>query len=85
MKEGLIFVWTEKEYIADIINHFESKDIKYVENLVFVKLNKDSNLIESDNAKDPFNLTNMFNYSQYEYFTKCHSTLLIFRKVFNYL
>ncbi len=38
MKEGLIFVWTEKEYIADLVYFFENKDIKYVENLVWVKL-----------------------------------------------
>jgi hypothetical protein len=42
MKEGLIFIWTEKEFISDIIDHFESKDIKYVENLVWVKLDPES-------------------------------------------
>lgn len=38
MKEGLIFIWVEKELIADIIDYFEGQGIKYVENVVWVKL-----------------------------------------------
>jgi hypothetical protein len=38
MKEGLIFVWTEKEYISDVVYFFENQDIKYVENLVWIVL-----------------------------------------------
>lgn len=38
MKEGLIFAWTEKEYISDVIYYFENQDIKYVENLVWIVL-----------------------------------------------
>lgn len=38
MKEGLIFVWTEKEFISDVIYFFENKNIKYVENLVWISL-----------------------------------------------
>ena len=41
MKEGLIFVWTEKEFISDVIYFFENQNIKYVENLVWIVL--DSN------------------------------------------
>ena len=43
MKEGLIFLWTEKEYIHDVIDFFESMGIKYVENMVWITL--DSNKI----------------------------------------
>ena len=38
MKEGLIFVWVERDLMADVIDYFEDKDIKYVENLIWVKL-----------------------------------------------
>ena len=38
MKEGLIFVWTEKEFISDVVNYFENQKIKYVENVVWVVL-----------------------------------------------
>jgi hypothetical protein len=44
MKEGLIFIWTEKEHISDVVDHFEGiKNIKYVENLVWCKLDAKSN------------------------------------------
>ena len=43
MKEVLIFVWTEKEYISDVVDYFENKNIKYVENLVWTKLDPNSN------------------------------------------
>ena len=39
MKEGLIFVWVERELLGEVIDYFEDKGIKYVENLVWVKLN----------------------------------------------
>jgi hypothetical protein len=40
-------VWCEKENIADVIYFFEDQQIKYVENLVWVKLDnsENSNLI----------------------------------------
>ena len=47
IQDGLIFIWCEKENIADVINFFEEKQIKYVENLVWVKLNN----IENSNFK----------------------------------
>jgi len=47
MKEGLIFIWTEKEYIHDVVYYFENMDIKYVENMVWVTL--DTNKINQSN------------------------------------
>lgn len=38
MKEGLIFVWAEKEYISDIVYYFENQGIRYVENVVWIML-----------------------------------------------
>ena len=38
MKEGMLFIWTEKELIAQIINHFEPQGFTYVENMVYVML-----------------------------------------------
>ena len=39
MKEGLIFIWVEREILSDVIVYFEEKGIKYVENLIWIKLN----------------------------------------------
>ena len=38
MKEGMLFIWTEKELIAQIIRHFEPQGFQYVENMVYVML-----------------------------------------------
>lgn len=93
MKEGLIFVWTEKEYISDLVNYFDSKLVKYVENLVWVKLDSQKKgktiiiklLDKSSSTNEIFNLSNIFKTNSYEYFSKSHLTLLIFRKViFNF-
>jgi hypothetical protein len=92
MKEGLIFVWTDKEHISDIVYYFEKQDIKYVENLVWIMLNPDNKgnqilnnvllyIEQRSSTSDPFNLCNVFKKDEYKHFTKSHLTLLIFRKV----
>lgn len=40
IKDGLIFIWCEKENLADMIYSFETRDVHYVENFVWVKLVK---------------------------------------------
>jgi hypothetical protein len=93
MKEGLIFIWTEKEHIHDVVFYFENMDIKYVENMVWITL--DTNKISQSKIKfliyifldrasvtsDPFNINDIFKNEYYEGFSKSHLTLLIFRKV----
>jgi hypothetical protein len=37
----MVFVWVEKEYISDVIDHLESQAINYVENVCFVQLDRD--------------------------------------------
>jgi hypothetical protein len=32
IKNGIIFVWTEKEYISDVVKMMEEKHFVYVEN-----------------------------------------------------
>lgn len=38
MKDGLIFIWVEKELISDIIKFMENQDIQYVENVCYIML-----------------------------------------------
>ena len=40
MKDGMIFIWVEKEYIYDVITHLETQDFYYVENVCYVMLDK---------------------------------------------
>ena len=38
MREGILFIWAEKELIQEIILHFETQGFEYVENMVYVML-----------------------------------------------
>ena len=38
MKDGLVFIWVEKEIISDLIKFFEGQDFVYVENVCYVML-----------------------------------------------
>ena len=40
MKDGLLFIWVEKEIISKIIKHLESQDFYYVENVCYVMLDQ---------------------------------------------
>lgn len=38
IKEGLAFIWIEKEYLFDTLKLFEKNEFGYVENLTWIKL-----------------------------------------------
>lgn len=38
MKEGMLFIWSEKELIGEILDHFYQQGFDYVENMVYVML-----------------------------------------------
>ena len=40
MKEGILFIWAEKELIHEIITHFEKQGFTYVENMVYVMIDQ---------------------------------------------
>jgi hypothetical protein len=40
MKDGILFIWVEKEFTNDVIVFFESQGFAYVENLCYVMLDK---------------------------------------------
>ncbi len=40
MKDGLVFIWVEKEVISKVIKHMERQDIQYVENVCYVMLDQ---------------------------------------------
>jgi hypothetical protein len=40
MKDGLLFIWVEKEIIADLIKCFEEQDFFYVENVCYIMLDQ---------------------------------------------
>lgn len=40
MKEGIMFIWVEKELISAVMEHFETQGFLYVENVAYVMLDK---------------------------------------------
>ena len=40
MKDGLLFIWVEKEFTNDVILYFEDQGFAYVENLCWVMLDR---------------------------------------------
>lgn len=40
MREGIMFIWAEKELIGEILDHFEAQGFEYVENMVYVMLDQ---------------------------------------------
>ena len=40
MSDGLVFIWVEKSYLADVCKIFERQDFVYVENMCWVKLDE---------------------------------------------
>ena len=85
MENGLLFIWTKKEYLSDMIDYIESLEeenkIKYVENLVWIKLTKNAEL--KSKKENPFDINDIFHKGNSEYFTNSHMTLLMFRKEMN--
>lgn len=41
MSDGILFVWVEKEYISEVFKFLEDQKFYYVENMVWVMLNKE--------------------------------------------
>lgn len=41
MKDGMLFIWVEKEFISQIIKHLENMNFFYVENVCYVMINRE--------------------------------------------
>lgn len=48
MKDGLVFIWVEKEVIFDLIKCFEEQDFFYVENVCYVMLDQNKKKVIDD-------------------------------------
>ena len=40
MKDGLLFIWVEKEIISRVVDLLEEQDFYYVENMCFIMLDQ---------------------------------------------
>lgn len=88
MKDGMIFIWVEKEFISAIIKHLESQGFQYVENVCYVMLNRamqqcKCHFIFDHSAVKEFNTidaTPAIKLDDYTYLKKAHRSLLMFRR-----
>ena len=83
MESGIIFIWTKKDFLDNMITYIEGLEntIKYVENLVWIKLSKkqlDDNAYQGE--KQYYNLDSIFYQGKSNFFSNSHMTLLFFRK-----
>lgn len=81
MKDGLVFIWIEKEYISKLIKCFEAQDFFYVENMCYVML--DQNKKEQIDRTRETNIDNSFVLEESNFLRKSKKTLLIFRRMSN--
>lgn len=81
MENGIILIWTKKDFLSEMVDYIEglNSQIKYVENLVWVKLSKNCEYTKSTDS-NPFELTDIFYNGESKYFTSSHLTLLMFKK-----
>ena len=40
LRDGMVFIWVEKEFISDIIEFFEELKLIYVENVCYIMIDK---------------------------------------------
>lgn len=78
MKNGMIFIWVEKEFISAIIKHLEAQDFSYVENVCYVML--DRAMEASVKEFKTIDATPAIQRDDYTYLKKSHKSLLMFRR-----
>lgn len=90
MKDCLIFVWVEKEYLVDVVNHLESIGMRFVESIVWTPLQKDviedeANIEGLYNEKDGVNLEKFYLREEGAVLSKSKLNILMFRYVSPYV
>jgi hypothetical protein len=79
MKDGLVFIWVEKELISDLIKVFEAQDYFYVENVCYVMLDQQKKKVIDDSRE--IDISDSFVREDYQFLKKTKKTLLIFRRM----
>lgn len=78
MKDGILFIWVEKELIGEVIDHFKDQKFEYIENLCHVYLDPAQH--ESTKALNNTDATPCIARQHYPFLSKSHRTLLMLRK-----
>jgi hypothetical protein len=78
MKDGIVFIWVEKELIHEVIKFFVELQFDYIENLCHVMLNPEQK--ESTLEMKSTDATPAIARKAYPYLNKSHRTLLMLRR-----
>ena len=79
MKDGILFIWVEKELIFEVIVFFETQGYAYIENLCYVMLDpKEKDSVEKLKNTDA---TPAIARRPYKFINKAKKTLLMLRRV----
>lgn len=79
MPDGIIFVWTEKHLIHEMVKYFETQGFQYVENMCWVMLDKSKK--EEVERSESIDVVPAFYRKESEFFQRSKCTLLIFRRI----
>lgn len=78
MREGILFIWVEKEIMYEIISFFEGQGFSYIENLCHIML--DPLQKESTRRMGNTDATSAIARQSYPFISKSHRTLLMLRR-----
>lgn len=79
MKDGMLFIWVEKEYISAIISHLEQMNFFYVENVCYVMIDR---IMEKEVRNfATIDATPAMILEDFTYLKKSHKSLLMFRRI----
>ena len=79
MKDGILFIWVEKELIFEVIVFFETQGFAYIENMCYVMLDpKEKDSVEKLKNTDA---TPAIARRPYKFINKAKKTLLMLRRV----
>ena len=79
MRDGILFIWVEKELIYQIITFFEKQGFAYVENVCYVTL--DQKVKQSVIGYNNTDATPAIARKKYDFLNKSHKTLLMLRRL----
>ena len=78
MKDGILFIWAEKELIYEIVIHFEKQGFAYIENVTYCTLDKKEQ--RSTVLRNNTDATPAIARKKYDFLNKSHKTLLMLRR-----
>lgn len=83
MKNGIVFIWSDKRFLSDINEHMESQGFKYIENICICELQADeSNSDKAVSLSGDQKLQDIFVKQPSQFFNTSKRIILMYRRVY---